>query len=468
MPTLKIYTNAPAGENYPLSLSGSIHFAFQEESSTYQELNSGYGILFAQATIREDNTIDARTLRNPRIYQSGQSYLIFADECREDGTPILDENVILFRTSDFITFESQQKVPAVDYENELAQSTDEITLSPETLASVKERWLPQHSEEAEAPIFPMAIGFADPVVFQQDGYWYFLATNDNVDDVGLFIRRAASVKGLFEKDVEMKCILDYDEHRELMQTFWAPEFHRIGEDYYILFAVSGKTWAPQCHMMKLKRGGDIMRSEDWEDPVRVRKMDGSYLTEDGISLDMTYFKIENVSYLVWSYRFGIGTPADTGSMLYIATTDEKKPWILTSEPVLLSRPLFGWENTTGTINNEGPYPLLLEDRIYLAYSGGAACGYSYAIGYLSASLRDNLLQPESWYKEPSPVLCSTFIEGIDGPGHNSFFYDEKGRLMVAYHAQETKQYHKRCTTMHPVHIGKNGFPFLNVTPVSDH
>lgn len=36
---------------------------------------------------------------------------------------------------------------------------------------------------------------------------------------------------------------------------------------------------------------------------------------------------------------------------------------------------------------------------------------------------------------------------------NSSYYDEEGRLMVTYHAQETETYHKRCTTMHRVHIG---------------
>ena len=70
---------------------------------------------------------------------------------------------------------------------------------------------------------------------------------------------------------------------------------------------------------------------------------------------MTYIKAGGKSYYVWSYRVGIGSPRDTGSMLYIATVDEKNPGVLTSDPVQLSRPLYGWENVRGTINNEGPY-----------------------------------------------------------------------------------------------------------------
>ena len=125
-----------------------------------------------------------------------------------------------------------------------------------------------------------------------------------------------------------------------------------------------------------------------KNPVRVCKKDGSWLTEDGITLDMTYIKTKRASYMVWSYRKDIATPLDTGSMLYIATIDEKEPWILTSNPVLLSRPLLGWENVAGTINNEGPYAFLKDGKVFLTYSGGSANGYTYAVGLFTANEED--------------------------------------------------------------------------------
>ncbi len=57
--------------------------------------------------------------------------------------------------------------------------------------------------------------------------------------------------------------------------------------------------------------------------------------------------------------------SDTGSMLYIARVNEEEPWKLTGDPVLLSRPLYGWENLEGTINNEGPYALVRDAHILL-------------------------------------------------------------------------------------------------------
>ncbi|NLV63945.1 MAG: glycosyl hydrolase, partial [Clostridiaceae bacterium] len=154
----------------------------------------------------------------------------------------------------------------------------------------------------------------------------------------------------------------------------------MGDELYILFAVGGKVWGPQSHIMKLKKNGSIIDPDSWEEPIRVMKMDGTYLAAEGITLDMTYFEACNKAYLVWSYRLHIGTPKDSGSMLYIATIDKKEPWRLTSEPVLLSRPLYGWENNEHTINNEGPYTIVTEDKVYITYSGGAAGGYSYVLG----------------------------------------------------------------------------------------
>ena len=285
--------------------------------------------------------------------------------------------------------------------------------------------------------------------------------------IGLFVRRSDTVAGLFAEDVKEYCILEYNEEKGFCQTFWAPEFHVIGGALYILFAVGGKQWAPQCHMMRLKEGGEIMDPASWEEPVRVCRADGRPLTEDGITLDMTYFEAGENSYVCWSYRYGIGTPKDTGSMLYIATVDDGCPYRLTSEPVLLSRPLYGWENTSGTINNEGPYALILGDTVYLSYSGGDACGYYYAVGYLTAFAGSDLLDAGNWTKLPAPVLSSSSIEGIQGPGHNSFFRDEQGRLMIAYHAQEREKHFKRCSAFHRVHLSKSGFPLLNVAGERD-
>ncbi len=313
--------------------------------------------------------------------------------------------------------------------------------------------------------FPLAVGYADPDVFLWEDKYYFIATNDNTNDIGLYVREADTVSGLFEKGVKEYLILDVDESIGLVQTFWAPEFHVIGDELYILFAFSGNTWGPQSYVMKLKKGGTIIDPQSWEEPIRVMKKDGTYLTTSGITLDMTYFETSGVSYLMWSYR--IWNPEDSGSMLYIATINPDKPWILTSEPVLLSRPLYGWENHEHTINNEGPYALITKDYVYIAYSGGAAGGYSYVLGLLSIKKGEDLLVPKNWIKSNAPVLSYYSMEDIYGPGHNTFFKDSNGNHMIAYHAQEAMKDAPRCTAIHRVHYNSHDIPVFDMSAKRD-
>lgn len=320
----------------------------------------------------------------------------------------------------------------------------------------------------ETPSFPLARGYADPIILPWNNKYYYIATNDNMDDIGMYVREADTIADLFAPGFKEAVILDLDEEKNFIQTFWAPEFHVIGDELYILFAVGGKQWAPQCHMMKLKKGGNIMKAEDWTTPVRVRRADGTFLAEKGITLDMTYFKADGVSCVVWSYREHIGKPLDTGSMIYIATIDEKNPTILTSEPVLLTRPLYGWENIQGTINNEGPYALVTDDMVYITYSGGAACGYTYALGFLSIPRGSDYLNINAWTKAGTPVLSYYFTDGVYGPGHNSFFRDYDGNTMIMYHGEEEiVGFGTRCSAMHRVHFNKKGVPVFNMTKERD-
>ena len=152
----------------------------------------------------------------------------------------------------------------------------------------------------------MAAGYADPVITRWKGKYYFVATNDNVNDIGIFVRKGDTVPDLFAKGFTEYLILDRDEPRGLIQTFWAPEFHVIGGQLYILFAVSGEQWGPQCHVMKLKEGGEITDPDSWTDPIRAVKKDGTYLAETGITLNMNYFEA-NRSY-IWSERYRLDDP----------------------------------------------------------------------------------------------------------------------------------------------------------------
>lgn len=328
-------------------------------------------------------------------------------------------------------------------------------------------WVANGTVMQEKYRFPLAVGYADPVILRWKGSCYFVSTNDNLNNIGIYVRKGKIVKDLFDPGAKEYLILDRDERRGLNQTFWAPEFHICGGQLYLFFAVSGHQWGPQCHVMRLTEGGEITDPDSWDDPIRVVKQDGTFLCETGITLDMTYFEVKQTGYVAWSERYRIGRPDDSGSMLYIATVDPHQPWRLTSEPVLLSRPLFGWENIEGTINNEGPYALVTGHKVYLAYSGGAANGYSYAVGLLSIEKDKDLLDPVNWYKSPAPVLSFYSVEGEYGPGHNAFYVNEHGDVMITYHAEPTMKGSKRCLAIRRVHFDLDGEPRFDLSAEDD-
>lgn len=306
--------------------------------------------------------------------------------------------------------------------------------------------------------FPIAKGYGDPVLFSWKGQRYQLATNDKTEGIGLFVKT--------EEGKEHE-ILSYNQEEGFEKCFWAPEFHVIGEKAYILFAVSKKIWNPQCYFMELKENGCITDARSWKKPVRVCRANGSPLEEEGISLDMTYLKTKSRSYVLWSRRYNTGTETDSGSMVCIAEIEEETPWILKSEPTVLTRPLYGWENVNGTINNEGPYALLLNGTIYLTYSAGGSDDYTYAIGLLTANEEDDLLQKESWKKSRIPVISFCSIAGEYGPGHNSFFIDDDGTIRILYHAEQAQDSHRRCIGSRRIHVGANGKPIWSMAKEED-
>lgn len=523
MAHIKVYTREPQAVGYPNGLAYSVHMACSVDGGEYKEWNRNYGILFATADITEENVIVPMALKNPKIITMEATYGVVAERIHEDGSvdKQSENKLLLWITKDFVEFEEKGLVEVSSlsgYEQdscvEVEFSAVECALShwspvvntginlpeqvevssAEELCEVKAQALYSDGSVAEKRVaweaegidfripgtytvkgrisqtkfpFPVAKGYGDPVIFPWEGKWYYISTNDNTNDIGLYVREADNVEDLFAEDVTEHLILAQDEKRQLMQTFWAPEFHVIGDELYILFAVSGNQWGPQCHVMKLKKGQNICKAESWEDPIRVVRADGSPLAQGAITLDMTYIKTDRQSYMVWSYRVGIGTPLDSGSMLYIATVEEQKPWQLTGEPVLLSRPLWGWENVDGTINNEGPYAFQKNGKVYLCYSGGSANGYTYAIGLLTAEATKDLTDVSVWHKRCTPVVSFYSVQGEYGPGHNSFYEDEEGNLMIAYHGELALEEHLRCDGMRRIHFGIDGEPVFDMSADDD-
>lgn len=512
MPLLKVYNRSIVDERtYPSALARSIHFSVSADGGCFEPLNYHYGILYPKAQISPEDTILERGVVSPRLIREDGQIYFFGEYVDSRGEALCPEQAYLWSTKDFLTYRDLGLVPRskLPFDPALAGDTLTVTLPehqallarfsklrfshiqmpkeayPGELDALQAKvvytdgsfdWKPVRwkiSEDGSSATgeilqnqypYPSACGWADPVIYPYEGKWYFLATNDNTGDVGLYLRKADTVEGLFAPDNQPSLILPYDEERDFIQTFWAPEFHRIGGELYILLAIGGRQWAPHSHMMKLKKGEDPCLQSSWEEPVRVAKADGSDLAPGKITLDMTHFQIDGNHYLCWSQR---RFNPDSGSMLYIARTNRDRPWVLQTEPVLLSRPLYGWENQSGTVNNEGPFPLFVGDKLYLTYSGGAAGGYSYVAGFLELEKGKDPLNPENWTKSVCPESSSVMFRDREGPAHNSYFVGDDQKTYFVCHAQRPGEDNHRNTSITRLQINALGRPVLALEPEED-
>lgn len=327
----------------------------------------------------------------------------------------------------------------------------------------KGRYLLNGTIRQEHFAFPVAENRADPCVFYWEGTYYFIATNDADDNRSLYVREADTLTGL--AGAEEFLILDAETWPEIGNLLWAPEFHAIDGRLYLFFAATpGEFFCEESCVMELREGGNPTVREDWSRPRRIVRKDGSDLCEAGrtISLDMTCFEWEGELWAVWSQRQFL--PKDLGAWLYLARLDRKRPWRLASDPVVLSKPEYGWANNH-TFVDEGPFALPGEGRLYLTFS--SACpDTSYVVGLLTIERGKDLMVRENWKKTNYPILTSRSVAGEYGTGHNAYVTDGDGTVWNTYHARPGLD-SERCSGIRRVHFGPDGFPVLDLTEEND-
>lgn len=311
--------------------------------------------------------------------------------------------------------------------------------------------------------FPLIENRADPCLTVWNDRYYFVSTHDADHEHTMYVRTADILEGI--ETAEDHLILDAYTYEDIGGLLWAPEFHEIDGRLYIFHAATpGPFFFEESHVMVLKEGGDPCNREDWSRPERVTKADGSELARAGetITLDMTEFEWEGELYAAWSQRQFL--PKDLGAWLYFAKLDRKCPWKLASEPVVLSKPDYGWANNH-TFVDEGPFALIRGDKLYLTFSS-AAVDSTYVVGMLTLNKGDDPLDPANWKKRGFPLFTSRSVEGEYGTGHNAYLIDKDGIVWNSYHARPGLD-GPRSTGIRRVHFDIDGEPMLDVTEELD-
>ena len=309
---------------------------------------------------------------------------------------------------------------------------------------------------------------SDPCVHNYHGR-YFLSSSGQRS---VIFRESDTLEGLAEAaPFTVYAMPESDtEHANM----WAPELHEIHGVPYVFTTVGGKNWTTvRSHVLRCD--GDPADPSCWEAPRLVLRPDGRELQENGISLDMTYFCVDGVHYVMWSDRVFEDRDPDRPVMesadIYIAAVDPDAPWQLVTEPVCILKPIYGWDRCETEVD-EGPYLLRRGDDLFITISGSSTgLGDLYCLGLLHARRGNNLLSPEGWDWLPYPILTRESVPGEYGPGHNSFVKDpETGDDLMIYHAIPHEKDGKtlgRRMAIRRVHWAASGYPYLEMTEQED-
>lgn len=347
---------------------------------------------------------------------------------------------------------------------------------------------------------PLILERADPYITydEESKYYYFTASypmyggNDAEGYDRLVLRRAKTINEL--ATAEEYTIWDEKDHSNFSRFIWAPEIHKIGDDWYYVATAKrvdkgGNNFNIRPFMVKYegtkwsedndKFLEEFINPEKWGEPKYVKAMSGDEKNIlDGMSLDMTYFEAGGNHYLAWPDETKTTVNPDGLSAIFIATIDPANPAQLTSKAVLLTQPEYSWERVRYNVN-EGPAALLSDDgkTVYLCFSA-AGTGSEYCVGYLSADADADLTKIENWTKCPYPILTSgDFNNELSGPGHNSFTRNANNEPIICFHARPAAAHatgtgsHSgdplydpcRSAYIRPVFYDVDGVPILNLS-----
>lgn len=304
---------------------------------------------------------------------------------------------------------------------------------------------------------PLVVQRADPHVTYHDGHYLMTATVPEYDRLEL--RRASTLDGL--RDAAPQVIWRRHASGPMSWHIWAPELHRIDGKWYVYFAASRAEdiWAIRMYVLENAEADPLTGT--WVEKGQIKTKWETF------SLDATTFEHRGTRYLAWAQK----DPDVKGNTnLYLAKMDT--PWSIAGEPVRLSKPDLPWEQVKYWVN-EGPAVLVRNGRVFMTYSASATNEY-YNVGLLVADANADLLDVAAWRKSPRPVFATWSVNGVFGPGHNSFTTTPDGKTdILVYHARNYREIagHElanpdRHTRAQPIAWRADGTPDFGV-PVPD-
>ncbi|MEO2013721.1 MAG: family 43 glycosylhydrolase [Fuerstiella sp.] len=237
---------------------------------------------------------------------------------------------------------------------------------------------------------------------------------------------------------------------------WAPELHYLDDRWHIYFAASdGKN---KNHLTYVLRSRTTDPLGDYELSEAMATGDGrDGQTPNVWAIDMTVLQHQGKRYALWS-----GWDAQGIDQQYLYIAPMESPVKLAGPRVrLCDNDDYLWERLERDLAkrglNEGPQVYQANGQTSVVFSCGASWLTTYKLGLLEL-VGDDLLDPASWQKRPTPVFDGS--ETVYGVGHSCFVQslDNQSWWHVYHSKRDRRPGWRRSIHVQPMRVGKRGFP----------
>ncbi len=280
---------------------------------------------------------------------------------------------------------------------------------------------------------------ADPWVIRHNGVYYYCYSGGQSVWVSAVPSLADLGKGA------AKQVFSAPPHTAYSAEYWAPELHYLQGEWYIY--VAADDGHNETHRMYVLKGTSQDPTDPFEwvgqitDPTDKWAIDGTVLTVNG------------TLYFVWS-----GWEGDVNVVQHLYIARMQDPQTIDSPRVLLSSPVYPWEQIGRPLINEGPTALYHGDRVFLVYSASGSWTDDYCLGLITLTGEDPV-DPACWTKCDRPLFQKR--DGVAyGPGHASFTEADDGSTVMVYHANLAAgtSWGGRSVWLHPLAFDAEGYP----------
>lgn len=284
------------------------------------------------------------------------------------------------------------------------------------------------------------VPFADPQVFVEDGVYYLYGTHARHGVAVATSTDGRSWRLGVGKSRDGLALHRDDSFGDI--HFWAPECHRVGEKYYLLYT-------SEIHVC-------IAEGDSPLGPFR--QIGGRKPLLDGKTLDNSLFVDGGRKYMVYS-KMG---DAGHGERIHLVELADDLRSVKPGTDRMILSVSEPWEMVKGTIA-EGPFVVKEKGLYWLLYSANGCDSHDYAVGFATAEKVEG-----PWIKGAGNPFIRR-LSGSVGCGHGAPYRDPQGRWHYVFHAHhDAKTFGPR--TAHSVLIAfevKGGVPRISVagTPV---